>query len=251
MRSYFFIRLLVILAMETACVLYTDAPGICADSGKGTKTIEISAIVNEQTHAVAKAVLQEAYRRIGYHVKFDDLPGQRALEWANSGMTDGDVARIEGTERKYPNLIQVKTPVIYFQGVAFVKDIDRKIETWSDLNGLRIGIVRGIRYAEIGTKGMAPLLAHDMRHLFTLLDLARIQVAVAVLDAGKIEIHRHFRDSGIHPVGLPLYSSPLYHFVHNRNRHLVKKLDQVLAEMTRTGEIDQLWQQAIDKALLR
>ena len=172
----------------------------------------ISAIVNEQTHAIAKVVLKEAYKRIGYEVTFDDLPGQRALEWANKGLTDGDVARIAGTEDKFPNLIRVKVPVIHFKGVAFTKSIDRPISRWEDLRGLRIGVVRGIRYSTIGTKGMDPYFANDMTHLFTMLDKDRIEVAVAVLDAGKIEIEKNFKNSGIHVVGSPLYSAPLVSF---------------------------------------
>ena len=215
----------------------------------GSGPIVISAIVDEQTHAIAKVVLKEAYRRIGYEVAFDDLPGQRALEWANRGLTDGDVARIEGTEDKYPNLIRVKVPVIYFKGVAFVKSLDRPISCWEDLRGLRIGVVRGIRYSSIGTKGMDPYFANDMTHLFTMLDKDRIEVAVAVLNAGKIEIEKNFKNSGIHVVGPPLYSAPLYHFVHARNKELVAPLERVLSEMTASGEIEQLRDQALNRLL--
>ena len=242
------VLLLMSCALGTVGIVST---GSCVDSGNDGKIIVISAILNEQTIDIAKEVLERAYGKIGYHVKFNDLPGQRALEWANNGLTDGDVARIKGTEQKYPNLIPVPTPVIYFQGVAFVKTINNNIEAWSDLKGLRIGIVRGIRYSEIGTKGMDPFHANDMQHLFTLLDLGRIQVAVAALDSGKIEIERHFKDSGIHPTGSPLFSSPLYHFLNKRNKNLVERIDRVLMEMARTGETDQLWRQAFEKAIHR
>lgn len=97
------------------------------------KHITISAIDNEQTHAIAKYVLIEAYKEIGYQVTFDDLPGKRALEWANKGLTDGDVARIEGTEKKFTNLIPIEIPIIYFKGVVFTKNIKRNIAQWKDL----------------------------------------------------------------------------------------------------------------------
>lgn len=146
--------------------LSVAASALAEGQNAGSEEILISAIENEQTHAIAKHVLMEAYSRLGYKVVFDDLPGRRALEWANTGLTDGDVARIAGTGTKYPNLIRVETPVIYFKGVAFSKTIDKPVNTWDDLKGLRIGVVRGIRYSTIGTKGMDPFFANDMTHLY-------------------------------------------------------------------------------------
>jgi ABC-type amino acid transport substrate-binding protein len=210
------------------------------------KTV-ISAIENEQTHAIAKEVLREAYRRIGYGVQFQFLPGQRALESANDGVLDGDVARIAGTEYEYPNLIPVPTPIFYFQGFAFTKSVTRQIDSWNDLKGLRIGIIRGIRYSTIGTKELNPFFAEDMTHLFKLLNQNRIQVAVAVLDSGKIETYKNFRNSGIHATGKPLYASPLYHFLHRRNEYLIKPLNDILKCMTKQREIDLIFSKEFQK----
>lgn len=232
-------------AMLLAIVPCVRAHGPASEA----KPLVISAIVNEQTHAMAKHVLREAYARMGIGIRFDDLPGRRALEWANSGRTDGDVARIEGTETKYPNLVPVGIPVIHFDGVAFSKDSRIRINTWEDLRGRRIGVVRGIRYSAIGTEGMAPYFANDMTHLFTILDKGRIEVAVAVRDAGKIEIAKNFNKSGIRVCGPPLYSAPLYHFLHKRNRSIAEKLASILGRMTASGEMETLWRQAFERLL--
>ncbi|MCF6247732.1 MAG: transporter substrate-binding domain-containing protein [Desulfobacula sp.] len=213
------------------------------------QTVTISAIVNEQTHAIAKQVLKKAYKKIGYDAGFNDLPGKRALEWANKGLTDGDVARIKGTQKKFSNLVRVKIPVIHFKGVVFSKTIDKPIKEWKDLNGLRIGVVRGIRYSTLGTKGMNPFFANDMTHLFSILDKDRIEVAVAVLDAGKIEIEHHFKNSGIHVIGNPLFSAPLYHFINIKNKSLLKKLEKILTQMTASGEIVRIQRQALEKLM--
>lgn len=232
-----------------ACLWLIEAPcrrlawGNPADAGE----VVISAIENEQTHAIAKDVLTEAYGRIGYRVRFNDLPGKRALEWANQGLTDGDVGRIKETEKKFPNLLPVNVPIIHIKGVVFTKAVDRNITRWRDLEGLRIGVVRGIRYSAIGTQGMSPFQANDMTHLFAILDKDRIEVAVAVLDAGVIETGRNFRDSGIHVVGAPLFSAPLYHFVHEKNTALVAPLETALSDMTSSGRIEVIRAEAIDR----
>ncbi|HCY86744.1 MAG TPA: hypothetical protein DHV36_16560 [Desulfobacteraceae bacterium] len=242
-----FLRFLSPFFIGWVLFFLTVSEGHSQDRVSDVKKVTISAIVNEQTHAIAKHVLKEVYRRIDYEVEFNDLPGERALAWANNGMTDGDVARISGTQKKYTNLIQIKTPVIHFKGVAFTKNITKPIARWEDIREFRIGVVRGVRYSTIGTRGMVPFFANDMTQLFTILDRGRIEIAVAVLDAGKIEIERNFKNSGIHVTGTPLFSSPLYHFINVRNQHLVEKLEHVLNEMTRSGEINEIRKKAIRK----
>ncbi len=215
------------------------------------KTVVISGIQNEQTHLVAREVLQAAYRRIGYDARFVFLPARRSLKSANSGVTDGDIARIPGTEKAFSNLLPVPIPVIHFKGVAFGRDVDRTISEWKDLAGLRIGVIRGIRYSTIGTTGCQALFAEDMTHLFRLLESGRIQVAVAVLEAGRIEIQKHFPGSGIRIVSPPLYSGPLYHFVHRKRSFLVADLNRVLAAMEDRGEIESITARTWKRLLLK
>ncbi len=183
-RACFFMVLLFLLCFMCAASLVRS---------DNIHSVFITAIQNEQTHATAKEVLREAYRRIGYNVRFETFPGQRSIVMANNGESDGDVARIAGTEKEFPNLIPVPTPVILFKGMVFTKNITREIKTWKDLEGLNVGIIRGIRYSEIGTRGLSRYYAEDMTHLFRLLDQDRIQVAIAVSMAGKIEISKNFR----------------------------------------------------------
>lgn len=209
----------------------------------------ISSIVNGQTHALAKEVLKQAYERIGRPVEFKPAPARRALASANDGETDGDIARIQGTGKIFTNLVAVPTPVIDFQGVAFTKSVTKSIRTWNDLKGLKIGVVRGVRYAAIGTEGLDRYFAEDIPHLFKLLADGRIDVAVAGLRAGKIEIRKNHGNSGIRTIGEPLFSAPLYHVLHKRNKAIVPHLDTVLADMAEQGEIDAIIDQAFQNML--
>lgn len=235
------------LGLPLLLLIMICGSGYCAE--ENAKHLTISGIVNEQTHVMAKEVLRVAYNRIGYHVDFLFVPGKRSLEMANKGESDGDIARIQGTAQKYTNLLQLSTPVSSFKGVAFTKTVTKKINSWDDLDGLRIGIIRGIRYSTIGTKERNPYFADDMTHLFHLLEDGRIEVAIAVLNAGRIELHSNFRESGIHVTGTPLYSAPLYHFVHKKNMHLVDDLDTVLEQMAARGEIESILDATLAKLL--
>ena len=66
------------------------------------RRLTISAIANDLPHELAKEVVRAAYEKMGMEVEFMDLPARRGLEWANSGKTDGDLARIDGTEKNFP-----------------------------------------------------------------------------------------------------------------------------------------------------
>jgi len=208
--------------------------------------VTLSAIANEQTHAAAVLILREAYRGIGHTITFELLPARRALSEANSGATDGDVARISGTEKKFPNLIPVPTPIIMFQAGAFTKTVTKNIAHWSDLKGLTVGIIRGIRYSKIGTEGMDRVVAKDMTHLFRLLDRNRVQVAITVVRAGEIEAAENFPNSGIHLLGKPFYTAPLYHFVHRKNAQLVPLLDAEIKKMSENGLLQELYNRSFD-----
>lgn len=212
-------------------------------------SVTISGIVHTVTHKMVQEVLKEAYKRIGYDVQFTMLPAKRSLHSANRGNTDGDIARIEGTEKIFPNLIPIRTPVVDFQGFAFTVSVSREIREWSDLKGLRVGVVRGIRYSTIGTEGLNPFFAEDYINLFRLLVDGRIDVAIAGRNQGQIEIQKNFRKSGIHKIGQPLYSKPLYHFVHKKNKKLAARLNDALADMAAQGEIDTILEWAFQTLL--
>lgn len=213
------------------------------------RTLKISGVSQTITHTIASKVLTEAYKRIGYNVQFTWLPAKRSLILANQGKTDGDIARIEGTEKVFPELIPVPNPIIDFQAAAYAISVAKEINHWGDLKGLKVGVVRGVRYANIGTKGFNPFLANNVPHLFRLLSDGHIDVAVVGRRQAQIELQNNFKKSGIHSVGKSLISTPLHHFVHKKNTKLVALLNEVLAEMDKQGEIESIIDRAFQKLL--
>ena len=211
-----------------------------------SKPLRITGIENEQTHAMAAEILKIAYQKIGCRITVDVMPGRRSLAMANNGDSDGDIARILGTENAFPNLVRVPTPIIWFTGAVFSKTVNKSIRSWEDLKGLRIGIIRGVRYSRMNTQGMAPFFAENMHHLFRLLTQDKIEVAVAVLKAGQIEINKNFKDRGIRVIGRPLTIMPLYHFVHKSHKTLVPRLDAELSAMKTRGEMAGILDQAFN-----
>ncbi len=208
----------------------------------------ISVIENEQTNAIATKIMSEVYRRVGCEVEFKFLPAKRALHDAAIGNTDGDVARIGGTEKKYPDLMPVPTPILHFKGMAFgLESLPRKITDWKSLEGLRIGVLRGVQYSAIGTTGMNTIGANSMSQLFRLLKHNRVQVVISAFGAGTIELNRNWADSGIKPTGKPLIVAPLFHYLNRRHYTLVLRLDSVMQQMQKSGELENLFSQSIQE----
>ncbi len=230
--------LLILLCLLSASLL--SSPSFSQQYAQDKKIVTISEVEKDNIHRLIKDIVRTAYKKIGIEVKFYELPARRALEWANAGKTDGDLARIAGTEKKYTNLIRIPIPVMEIKGVVFTKNIKRDIRTWEDLKGLNVGIRSGIRYSEIGTRGLPRIQANTLTQLFKLLALDRIDIALADYDMGRIELHKNFRGSNIHIIGQPLNSAQLFHYIHIKNRELVPRLESVLQDMLKTGEIESI-----------
>lgn len=74
-----------------------------------SETITLSSSVDPNNPNLRNTILliSKAFENLGYNLKIETLPGQRALVQANIGKTDGDIARIAGIEKSYTNLLKV------------------------------------------------------------------------------------------------------------------------------------------------
>jgi ABC-type amino acid transport substrate-binding protein len=213
------------------------------------KKLLFSGIAGEPLHVVGEQILTRAYAQLGIAVSISYLPGKRAMYKANHNVTDGDVARIAGTELEYQHLIKVPTPLFDVEGVAFSKQTGLVITSWQDLKGLKVGIVNGIRFAEIGTQGMAPVKVGDLYSLLHLLDSGRIDVAITTRQSGLQLVSNMFSDRGIHITGNRLFSAPLYHYLHTSHRLLVEDINGILLKMRDSGELKAIYHGYFSKAV--
>jgi polar amino acid transport system substrate-binding protein len=188
---------------------------------------------SSDTHAGA-AVVKEAYRRLGMDIKVYPLQGKVALEASNSGKVDGEVQRIDGIDRKFTNLVQVPIPVNYLQGAAFSKDYHFPIKGWFSLQPYRIGIVRGIIFAEQGTQGMDVKIAENYAALVALLEKGEVDLAVMPRINGQVAIKKH-NSKDIKELQGVLETLFLYHYLHKKNERLVPQLEKILKRMLLDG----------------
>jgi len=197
---------------------------------------------------VSEAVIREAYSRLGIDFEVLRFPGGESLQKSNSGEIDGEVARIDGISRKYHHLIQVPIPINYLRGAVFSTDHELTVKWWNNLKPYRVGIVRGIIFAEQGTEGMDVKKVDSYLDLLTLLDEGLVDFIIApefalLVWANNEYSHLNLRNNGV------LEASLIYHYLHEKHADLVPRVATVLKAMIYDGTAAQIRKNTMEQLL--
>lgn len=192
--------------------------------------------LNTVDTVISEVIVREAYRRLGITVDIMKYPAERALRLADAGDADGEVQRIDGIAKRYTNLIQVRPPINYIEGTIFTKTADFSVEGWESLRPYRIGIIRGIKFAERSTKGMDTRLVSDYAELFRKLDRGLFDVAVSPRVNGWYQI-AELRLTGIRELEPPVERFDLFHYLNRMHVDLVSEISSVFERMKEDGEL--------------
>lgn len=188
---------------------------------------------------VAELVLREAYRRLGREVKVQRLPGERALMYANTGKTDGELYRKLGLNRQYPNLVIVPVPLLTFELVIFSRGTSFTVNGWESLRPYTLGFVRGNKIAEENTKGMRVEPVPNLELAFSKLVMGRTDLVLSHRASG-MSIVRSLQLEGITVLEPPLAAFPAYHYVNIKHAALVPELTRVLKQMQADRTIERI-----------
>ena len=202
--------------------------------------LELSTIANSHIQTISTEIVQHAYRQLGITTAIHALPAERALHFANSGLVDGEISRIDGLAPHYPNLIQLPVAINYLQASAFSFDPDIRLSDWQSLAPYRIGILRGNKFAEQGTLGLDVQAVNTPAQLLKMLSKGRLDVIITSFVAS----HRLYRllQAEASPLKLVRLQSrlpriELYHYLHQRHRDLVPAMTRQLRTMERHGTL--------------
>jgi len=185
---------------------------------------------------ISEVILIEAYRRLNIEISTVVLPSERALLMSNSGSLDGDVHRIIGLEKNYPNLVRVPVSINAIEGMIFSKVKGLSIQTWDDLENYSIGLRVGAKFAEFGTKGMDVTAVGTNDQVFKMLEIGRTHVVVSTRIEGLM-VTKKLGYNDIYPIEPPIVILDLFHYVHKKNEGLIPELTRVLSEMVKEGLI--------------
>lgn len=214
-----------------------------------SETLTIAKVEGNIHQELGAQLLEEIYKRVNVSIEFIELPGQRALELSSAGEVDGEVIRIAKIGTMYPSLIRIPTAYSYAENVVFSKNHNLNVSGWASLKNYKVGIARGMKHYEIQLEGTRRVeKINDNSILIQMLDLDRVDVVVTTRLNGLYQKNRMGNDS-IKALSPPLDRMPTYHYLHEKHRDLVPKVDQVIKTMIKSGELEKLREKIIEKLM--
>lgn len=188
------------------------------------------------------------FQRINIEAKTVLLPSERSLINANSGINDGNIARIKGIEKKYTNLLIVPEKIIDFEFVAFTKNQHLKVTNWSDLKHHNIAFINGWKVFEKKVTQYKSLVrTKDSKQLFDLLNQDRVDIALYDLWSGLWHIKQS--KAKVDYLRPPIASFQLYLYIHKKHKHLVPGLTRALRAMKEDGTYNKIYAQSLQSLL--
>ncbi|BDQ34594.1 ABC transporter substrate-binding protein [Pseudodesulfovibrio portus] len=181
--------------------------------------------------------MQSAYERAGLAVEFVPMPHKRSLQSADEGSVDGEVGRIEGIEKNYPDLVRVPVKVIDLLACAYV--LDRSpIRRYSPnlLNELKVCAVFGVQWAKDLLNCRTAEMVSDYDKLMAMLVEKRVDMVLgSALSVEAVLSKKGDWNKHVRRLNPPASCQPLYHYVHKNNARLVPLLEKALRELWAEG----------------
>lgn len=202
-----------------------------------TQTLVITSVNHSQISKVTQPILIEAYKRLGIDVSFEYYPAKRSLHLANEGKYfDGELHRIKGLEKRYPNLVYVPVVIFRLEAIVISKKVRFKVDGWESVRPFMIGIRRGVIFALNGTRDMNRTILNSNERLFSMLNGNRFDIIIA----SRINASKFFaeeKNKKLMVLEPPIESYNMYHYLNKKNAHLLPKLTKVLQDMENEGLI--------------
>lgn len=179
-------------------------------------------------------IANEAFLRAGVSLKLVRLPAERGLINADAGIEDGDLSRIEGLEKLYPNLVRVPEKLVDWEFVAFAKDKNLEAR-WPIIREKVVGYITGWKIYEQQLQGAPHIVAtNGSEQLFHLLDRGRVDIALFARWMGQAQIEKlHLK--GIHQLQPELARREMFIYLNAKHTSLVPVLANNLRAMKQEG----------------
>ncbi len=200
---------------------------------------------NKKQTGFVDNIVNEALNRIGYDLESVHLPAERALINANAGIDDGELLRIAGLQKIYPNLIQVPEKIMDMEFVAFTRHVPFPTSNWQSLKPWSVAIITGWKILEQYITETAELTkVKNVDLLFKLLLKDRTDVIVYSRWIGLAYIKQH-KLKNIKMLEPPLGKRSMYVYLHRKHRHLVPKLAASLRAMKQDGSYQRIFEKIL------
>jgi|JFJP01.1.fsa_nt_gi polar amino acid transport system substrate-binding protein len=205
-------------------------------------------LTSEPSNNIIDLLTKDVLNRIGYDVKINVLPLERALNNLNQGMDDGMILCRHSRLDSYTNLRQVPEKIIDLQVTAFTDSGNLNIRNWTDLSSYNVGIVSGIKPIEQSLMGHGRIVkVKEPAQLFQLLKDKRVDYAIFSYWNGMEYIHSLGLQNRVKPIDQPLSNHPMYMYVNKKHEALIPQLVQSLQAIKEEGRYQRMFDEQLTK----
>lgn len=189
-------------------------------------------------------LVTEMLHRVGRVPDFEFAHEERGLRALDQGLDDGNLPRVAGLEKIYPNIRQVPGKVMDFNFQVFSKNPDVVIDGWESLRDYDVAFVTGWKILEQNVKARSITKVDTSDQLFSLLGRDRTQLVIYEKWQG-LELINKLGLKGIVALEPPLITKEVFLYVNKRHEELIPNLEQALEQMKEDGS----YQRIEDKTL--
>lgn len=190
-------------------------------------------------------VVSEAFQRVGLKLHTVKLPAERGLKNANDGTDDGDMVRIKGLERLYPNLVMVPEKIMQWEFNAFSQQKPDLQGQWSNLLPYSVSYIIGWKILEKNVpQGVEVTTVKNQQQLFSLLEKRRTDLVIYERWGGL----KYLQDKGVTDVELitpPLAVRDMYIYLNKKHEKHVSGLAAALRDMKGDGMYQHIYEQTL------
>ncbi len=237
LRSKFLAAFLVVLFIP----LCSSAAGkIVLGSG-----ISPPLVATDYNPGFIESLATEAFARLGIEFEVIKLPAERALVNANKGIEDGNLLRIAGLEKYYPNLMRVPEKLMDTEFVGYsLKEIPAG-EGWQRLQCCSVAYVTGWKIFENNTRSAGTVsVVGEPAQLFRLIKEGRVDVGLyekwqGILLARKVGLKNY------HVLEPPFATKEQFMYLHKKHAALVPEVARVLREMKQDGTYQKIFDRTL------
>lgn len=196
-------------------------------------------------HGFMDRVVSEALRRIGYQLETVVVPAERGLRNVNAGIDDGEMSRIRGIEKLYPNMVRVPEKIMSWEFCVFTNSSIQYNGEWEDLKPYSVSFINGWKILEKKVPEQATVLSmKSPDQLFSLLEKRRTDLVIYERWGG-LQLLKTNDYSDIRMMLPPVLVEDVFIYLNKKHSDLVPELSNALAEMKQDGSYQKIYSETL------
>lgn len=195
---------------------------------------------------LAQQIVTEVYQPLDIEIELLTLPTARSLRYVNDGLADAELARVEGIEQEFTDLMPVPVPLVTLYLIAVARTADVSIKSMQQARGGRVAIKLGSKYVEQYTKDWKVIQVESMEQQLQLLVNARVDYILIDAIQPTVNLTAVYKGH-LHQRAIQRVS--VYHYIHKKHQQLLPALTAELQRLHNSGRIDAIIEQFIQQGI--